>query len=53
MITILVYQKNKKAKYSFKRNKKITYSFKRKGIWFWLIAMYCLIRYEEMSVVKE
>ena len=43
MITILVYQENKK----------ITYSFKRKGIWFWLIAMYCLIRYEEMSVIKE
>lgn len=53
MITILVYQKNKKAKYSFERKRKITYMFKIKGIWFWLIAMYCLIRYEEMSVIRE
>jgi len=53
MITILVYQRNEKTKYSFERNKKIIYRSKRKGIRFWLIAMYCLIRYEEMSVVRE
>ena len=35
------------------KDKQIVHRFSHKGIWFWLIAMYCLIRYEEMSVVKE
>lgn len=35
------------------KDKRIIHRFSHKGIRFWLIAMYCLIRYEEMSVVKE
>jgi len=43
MITILIRLKKETIKYSFPR----------KGIRFLVVAMYCLIKYEEMSVVKE
>lgn len=37
----------------YDKDKIYTYAFIKKGLRFWLKVIYCLIKYEEMSVVKE